>query len=320
MSFRALLRLGLFCGATLLAALAQDPATPEPEQELTPEQEAALQEAMAHLSFPEQLQALGVKMTVGPVTAPLGTVAEIQLPEGYHFVGTDGLELFYQLTENMLGGDEVGVVIAPEGWMLFFDFEDIGYVKDDEKNSLDADALMESMTDGQEAANSARRERGWDEMRVRGWVQPPHYDEKSHNLKWAFNLSSSSDDHQQIWINQNIRLLGRSGVMNVTLVGNPANFAAEETAADALLADGFTYVAGERYAEFKEGDKIAKYGLAALVLGGAGAVAAKTGILAKFWKFIVIGVLAVAGFLKNLWNRITGSQPVATADDSAESK
>ena len=317
MSLTSLLRLGLFCSAAFFATAQEETA---PAEALTPEQEAALAEAMAQMSFAEQLQAMGVPLTVGPATAALGNVAEIQLPADYHFVGGDGLELFYEITQNMMGGNEVGVVIAPDGWMLFFDFEDIGYVKDDEKNALDADDLMESMTAGQESANEARRERGWDEMKLRGWVQQPHYDDASHNLKWAFNLSSSSDNHQDVWINQNIRLLGRSGVMNVTMVGDPTNFAAEEAAADQLLAAGFTYVAGERYAEFKEGDKIAKYGLVALVLGGAGAIATKTGLLAKFWKFIVVGLLALGGILKNLWNRITGSRPVETSSDSGKAE
>ncbi|WP_221031036.1 DUF2167 domain-containing protein [Actomonas aquatica] len=316
-------RLGLaaLCFA-VVGVFAQDATAPE-EGELTAEQQAALAEAMSQMSFAQQLQAVGVPMTTGPATAQLGDIAEVKLPEGYHFVGADGLELFYELTQNMLNGNEVGVVLSPDGWMLFFDFDDIGYVADDEKDDLDAAELMESMVDGQEAANEARAERGWDQMRLQGWVQQPHYDTQTNNLKWAFNLSSSTDNFQETWINQNIRLLGRTGVMNVTMVGNPANFAAEEAAADALLANNFSYLPGERYAEFKEGDKVAQYGLAALVLGGAGAVAAKTGLLAKlgimlgkFWKFIAIGVIAFFSFFKNLFRRLTGSHPVEKNDDA----
>ena len=274
-----------------------------------------MEAAYAEMSFVERLQAAGVNMIVGPTTAQLGDIASIELPAGYHFVGGESLKQFYDLTQNMMGGNELGVVLSPDDWTLFFDFDDIGYVKDDEKDQLDADALMASMNEGQESANSTRRERGWDEMRLRGWVQQPHYDEKTNNLKWAFNLSSSSDNFESVWINQSIRLLGRTGVMNVTLVGNPERFAADEAAADALLASHFSYLPGERYAEFKEGDKIAEYGLAALVLGGAGAFAAKSGVLAKFWKFIVIGFIALGGFLKKIWNSVTGSRPAETRDE-----
>lgn len=258
------------------------------------------------LSYTEQLAALGVETTVGPATATLGAFAEIELPDEAIFIGEGSLERYFEITQNMYGGNEVGVVVSPEGWTMFFDFDPIGYVKDDEKDALDAEELMDSMTANQEAANEMRLERGWDAMRMQGWATEPYYDPNTNNLKWAFELSSSADNYQETWINENIRLLGRSGVMNVTLVAGPDGFAAAEASADVLLANGFTYVAGERYSEFKEGDKIAEYGLAALVLGGAGVMAAKSGLLAKFWKFIVFGALAVAGFFKKIWNFLTG--------------
>jgi uncharacterized membrane-anchored protein len=55
--------------------------------------------------------------------------------------------------------------------------------------------------------------------------------------------------------------------------------------------NGFDFVAGEKYAEFKSGDKIAEYGLAALVVGGAAAAAAKSGLLKSLGKFlwVIIG-------------------------------
>jgi uncharacterized membrane-anchored protein len=59
---------------------------------------------------------------------------------------------------------------------------------------------------------------------------------------------------------------------------------------------------GERYAEFKQSDRVAEFGLAALIAGGAAALATKkgfwaiiAGFLAAAWKFVaaaVIGVLA----------------------------
>jgi len=64
----------------------------------------------------------------------------------------------------------VGVIIGPEpdGWMLFFDYDDVGFVKDEDKDALDGKKLMASMTEGQDASNAARRQRGWDEMKVSG--------------------------------------------------------------------------------------------------------------------------------------------------------
>ncbi len=262
-------------------------------------------------SFIAALEAAGIKLTTGPAVVKLGDVAEVNLPAGYRAVDKGSMKKFYEFTRNSMGGDEVGVVIAPAEWMLFFDYEDSGYVKDDEKNSLDAGKLMKSMTSNQEASNKARAERGWDEMKVVGWAAEPHYDTKTNNLKWAIKLSSSSDNHQSQWINESIRLLGRGGVMEVTLVTGNDTFAADSAAATVLLGQSYTYVAGQRYAEFKEGDKIAKYGLAALVLGGGAAAALKFGFFQKFWKLLVFGGAALVAGIGKLWNKITGKNPVS---------
>ena len=70
----------------------------------------------------DALRQAGVKLQSGPATVPLGKVAQLKLPEGFHFVGKDSLDRFYELTQNMRGGNEVGVAIAPN-YMLYFDYE-----------------------------------------------------------------------------------------------------------------------------------------------------------------------------------------------------
>jgi uncharacterized membrane-anchored protein len=148
-------------------------------------------------------------------------------------------------------------------------------------------------------------------MKLAGWAAEPHYDTKTNNLKWAIKLTSSSDNHPSQWINESIRLLGRGGVMEVTLVTGNDTFIADSAAADNLLSQRFGYVAGHRYAEYKEGDKVAQYGLAALVLGGAGAAALKFGFFQKFWKALVFGGAALIAGIGKLWNKITGRNPTS---------
>jgi uncharacterized membrane-anchored protein len=66
-----------------------------------------------------------------------------------------------------------------------------------------------------------------------------------------------------------------------------------------------------------QGDKLAGYGLAALVAGGAGAAAVKSGLLQKFWKLLVFVVLAVVGALRKLLASLFGkredTEPAPTA-------
>jgi uncharacterized membrane-anchored protein len=85
---------------------------------------------------------------------------------------------------------------------------------------------------------------------------------------------------------------------------------------DKLLAGNFNYVSGQKYSEFKSGDKVAAYGLSALVLGGGAVMAAKMGLFAKFgvflgkaWKGIVFALIALGAGLKKVWNKITGARP-----------
>lgn len=262
-------------------------------------------------SFVDALERAGIKLTKGPAKIKLGSVAELQLPPGFRAVDVGSMKAFYEFTRNSMGGNEVGVIIGPEpdGWMLFFDYDDVGFVKDEDKDALDGKKLMSSMTENQDASNAARKQRGWDEMKVTGWAAEPRYDPKTNNLTWAIKLSSSADNYQTEWINESIRLLGRGGVMKVTLVTGNDSYAADSVDAQKFLSQRFGYVSGERYAEFKKGDKVAEYGLAALVLGGAGALAYKVGFLQKFWKLLVAGAVAAVAGLGKLWNRISGKNP-----------
>jgi uncharacterized membrane-anchored protein len=94
--------------------------------------------------------------------------------------------------------------------------------------------------------------------------------------------------------------------MEVVLIVPPDNLSTILPKFRDLLKE-YDYKSGQSYAEYKSGDKIAKYGLAALITGGAVAVAAKTGLLTalvllfkKGWKLVVIGVVAVLSFFKRL--------------------
>ena len=136
-------------------------------------------------------------------------------------------------------------------------------------------------------------------MEIVGWMQEPRYDTASNNLEWAVKAQSEGDDI----VNYNTRILGRGGVMEVALVTEPKQLDAVMPQFRSLLGN-FSYTPGNRYAEFRSGDKVAQYGLAALVTGGAAAVALKTGILQKFWKVIVAGIIGIGIAVKKVFTRI----------------
>lgn len=250
----------------------------------------------------------GIEWTHGPATADLGDLAHLKIPEGFLFAGAEGTRRFLEITQNIPSGNEQGMLLAQgenDAWFVIFTWADVGHVKDDEKADLDAAALLASMKEGQDEANRDRVKRGWEPFEIAGWDREPFYDPSTNNLTWATRVRSKSGDS----VNWSTRLLGRTGYMNVDVVLSPDQLGTV-VPRFAQVVDGFAYTDGHGYAEWRPGDKVAKYGLTALIAGGAAAAAAKTGLLGKLWKFIVLGVIAAAGALKKLWTKLRGEERV----------
>jgi uncharacterized membrane-anchored protein len=249
--------------------------------------------------------ALDVEWIEGPSAGDLGKLARVVVPDNYVFAGAKDTKRLMEVMQNPVSGSELGF-LAPveEDWFIVFEYEPIGYVKDDEKDELDADALLESIREGTREANKIRQENGWETLEVVGWHERPHYNQETHNLEWATLARSSGGD---TIINHNTRLLGRQGVMSATLVADPDQIETILPVSKSLL-DGYEYLPGKKYSEFRSGDKIAEYGLTALITGGAAAVALKTGLLQKFWKVIVVGFIALVGFLKKVLATLFGRE------------
>jgi uncharacterized membrane-anchored protein len=200
----------------------------------------------------------------GPQKVQLFGNSALDLPAGFVFLNPAETAKLETMTHNIGGGTEY--FLAPDNlqWGAHFTFKDDGYVKDDEK--IDAPALLQSIKDGTLQANQIRRDRGWDEMEVVGWQTEPHYDTQTNRLEWAVvgrDLKTATEV-----VNFNTRILGRGGVMSVVLITGPHNLTAATDEFNTTLA-GFAFDPGQRYAEYKPGDKVAKYGLAALITGGA---------------------------------------------------
>lgn len=284
--------------AACASVLAQEPPANSTEET------AAAQE----VSFAEVLDKMA-KWSKGPAAGPLGGQSTIQVPAGFRFTEAAGTRSMMEQMENPTSGNELGMV-GPDDleWFVVFEFDDVGYVKDDEKDKLDADAMLNSIKESNKAGNAERRRRGWGTIEVVGWAQPPTYDPETNNLTWA---TRARDEQGHESINYNTRLLGRHGVMEVTLVCGPDEYQAALPAFKKLLQT-HEFNQGQRYAEFRQGDKIAQYGLTALIAGGAAAVALKTGVLQKFWKLIAFGVLAIGAAIAKVGKSIFGRRQVDT--------
>jgi len=111
----------------------------------------------------------------------------------------------------------------------------------------------------------------------------------------------AEQDGEEI-VNHNIRLLGRHGYISAVLVADVPILDASMAELDQIVG-GVNYKQGQSYAEYVQGDKVAKYGLTALIAGGSAAAAAKFGLfkfLGKAWKALLVGVLAVFAFMRKI--------------------
>jgi uncharacterized membrane-anchored protein len=190
-----------------------------------------------------------------------------------------------------------GLIVGEElDGFLVLEFDKAGYVKDEDAKDWDAAKLLENLKEGTEAGNEERRKMGVPEYSVVGWVEAPNYDVATHRLVWSASVRTKGAENRGDGVNYNTYVLGREGYFSMNLVTSLASVEKEKPAARALLAS-LDFNEGKRYADFNSStDKVAEYGLAALIGGIAakklGLLATLGIFLAKFWK---VGALAVVG-------------------------
>jgi Uncharacterized membrane-anchored protein conserved in bacteria len=244
----------------------------------------------------------------GPTQVSVGPNATFQVPSGYRFLGPPDTVKFMTLTRN-LSTDDSETLFAPDNfaWWGVFDYRDVGHVSDNEK--IDPNALLSSMRSNQVEANKQLAARGWATLEIVGWEESPFYDPDTHNLSWAMDAHSSSGGEVT---NYNTRLLSRTGYTAATLVADPQTLQTSISQFKNVVS-GYRFNDNQTYGAYKPSDKTAEYGLAALVTGGAAAVAVKTGFwkvilgaLVAGWKLVVAFVVALFASIGKFIKRATG--------------
>jgi uncharacterized membrane-anchored protein len=245
-------------------------------------------------------KALALPWQKGPSEGRIAEIAAIKISNGLMFLDSGGTRRFLELTGNPPRDGRYTLAARDLSWFAIFFFDESGYVKDDEK--LDSGSLLTSLKADDAPSNKERARLGMPALYTDGWHVPPHYDVTTRRLEWGIRLRT---DEGHMVVNYAIRLLGRRGVMHAILVSDPASLESDVTVFKAALG-GYEFVRGERYAEFRAGDRVAEYGLAALVLGGAAAAATKTGFGKALIKLLIAAGVAVLAGIGAVWRRLTG--------------
>jgi uncharacterized membrane-anchored protein len=257
-------------------------------------------------------QAASAVATRGPADVTLLDQAVLKLPARYVFVPkAEAARIMRALGNTINEATFVGIVVHTsddEPWIVVVRHIKEGYIKDDDAKSWNRDELLKNIKEGTEEANQDRRARGFAELEILGWVEPPAYDAQTHRLVWSLsNKTKGEPDAQDKGINYNTYALGRDGYFSLNLLTNSGRIGRDKAVAHELLAD-LGYNSGKRYDDFNSStDHIAEYGLAALI---GGIAVKKLGLFAligvfvlKFAKVIVIGALALGAGLLKLFRR-----------------
>jgi uncharacterized membrane-anchored protein len=250
----------------------------------------------------------------GPLDIPVVGEAVLHLPAGYSYLPREPATKAMESMGNPVDSRFQGLVLPQQRglhWLVVMEYEDSGYVKDDDAKHWNADDLLNSLKKGTEAANANRREHQQSELEVVGWAQSPTYNAGSHQLLWsALARDKGAPSTEPQTINYNTYALGRDGYVSLNLVTDSAHIDDEKHIADVLL-DNLKFDPGKRYEDFNAStDHVAAYGLAALV---AGVAAKKLGLLAvagvfilKFFKLIAVAVVAFGAAIKRRLSKSRG--------------
>jgi uncharacterized membrane-anchored protein len=289
---------------SLAGALLLGPAWAQEPEAAAPEPEAAAAE-------PRDDSGPALNYRSGEVMLP-NKAASLHLGTRYRYLDPAETEKLLVAWGNQPGSETEGAIVpvdvepfSDEGWAVIVTYENDGHVDDSDAREIDYDDMLKDMKEGTESENADRKKQGFGTVHLVGWAENPHYDGAEKKLYWAKELDfEGSDAHT---LNYDVRLLGREGVLSMNAVAGIGQIAQIRRGMRPLM-DVAEFNEGYRYAEYNpKTDKLAEYGLGALIAGG---VAAKLGLFGKllafliaFKKIVIGGAIALFGVIAGLFKK-----------------
>lgn len=274
---------------------------------------ASAQNAAAQQEIEAAMKAAYAAAQEGPADVKLGDQAVVHLPESMFFVPRIQADRLMAAYGNGKDPSLLGVVMPKsddDDWVITVNFDKAGYIKDDDAKNWNVSELLDSLRDGTEESNVERKKRGFPELVMDGWVEAPKYDSNTQRLVWSVAVKHKGDSaNDNPTVNYNTYALGRDGYITLDLI-TQKNLVPKDKTAVLTLLDNLKYVEGKRYADFNSStDKVAVYGLAALVAGVAAKKLGLFAVIAAFLaKFAKVGILAAAALGGGLWKRFRGKK------------
>jgi uncharacterized membrane-anchored protein len=294
--------------------------------------EAELKAEMAQIAYMDSVEK-AMKYEHGTVLLQ-GGIAKINIPSGYKFLNSEQASF---IVTNVWGNPPQTVLgmLMPENvkitdsnsYAFIIEWDEMGYVKDNDADEIDYDDLLKDLQDETEEANEERTKEGYEAVKLVGWAAKPFYDKQHKILHWAKEVKFGEMGGGENTLNYNVRILGRKGVLILNAVSGMSQLPLVNNDIKSVL-NIVEFTEGNKYENFDSNmDTVAAVGIGGLVAGKVLAKLGFLGLLAKFFapllKFGKLGFVAIAAGFSALWRFITGRKKeeetsAEIAEDSSE--
>jgi uncharacterized membrane-anchored protein len=237
-----------------------------------------------------------------------GGVAAVNVPAGFKFLDKEQSErVIVDLWGNPSADGVLGMifpeaddVLADSSYAFVIQYDEMGYVKDDDADDIDYDEMLKQMKEEEVEENRQRVAMGYGPAYIIGWAAKPFYDKERKILHWAKEIQFG-DSAESNTLNYNVRILGRKGVLVLNAVADVHELPLVQQHIDDVLGI-VQFKDGYKYEQFDSNvDEVAAWTLGGLVAGKvlvkAGLFAGLLKVIGPFFKWILIGLAAIGGWL-----------------------
>ena len=273
------------------------------------EKDSALVALENQIKFVDSVQN-AMKYQTGAVSLA-GGFASLNVPAGFKYLNSE--QSNYVITELWGNPAQEGVLgmlfpadggpFADSSYAFVITYDGSGYVKDDDADDINYDDMLKELQKEEVEENKARTAKGYGAIHMVGWASKPYYDKTNKVLHWAKNLNFAGAESNTL--NYEVRILGRKGVLSMNAVASMNELDLVKKDIDKVLKIP-AFTEGNQYKDFDSStDNVAAWTIGGLV---AGKVLLKVGFFAKFWKIIMIGLVAVGAGIKKLLGKKPSSE------------
>lgn len=234
----------------------------------------------------------------------------LRVPEGFVFLNpSQSKHLLVDVWDNPQDKvkDVLGVLVSEDAvsyddvetaYLVYY--EDIGYVSDNDAESINYNDLLKSLQDDIREENKINPDdQKWELL---GWAWQPTYDNQKKVLSWAKHYRFNGNEV----INYDVRVLGKDGIIVITAVTSP-EWKEQLIADNDSIVNSVVYDKGYTYADFNpDKDHVAEWTIGGLIAGKVLAKAGFWAILAKFSKIIIIAIIAFFASMRKKIARLFG--------------